>query len=520
MCPFETVFGSRPRLDSCFYQTQRNSRSHAAIFVLLRDLLGPPTHRDVIESVLHDGRVLIKEAFLIPPYDDPVLATEMQLTADWLRDYISPDEEAMEPVSDIFYPILESMKEAVQVGGNDIVHAEENDQAHEDYIVEIQGLVALTIYWRDTIKGILPPGSTGIVVVFDNPCNPSFSYQIDGPFVSYMGGGDLHNPKYNDLEQSIHLLDSVNGDKAYSGMPVNSDYCPFTIRVFPSQAMEDDYMSNNPALFTVAAFLIFLTTCAVFIIYDRWVERRQRHVLQSALDATMNVCVLEEMVQERTRKLEASNLQLAEANCKVVSASATQLQHFASMLNCIVGLSSLLVDDASLGSKQKESVRMIMHSSDLLRNVVNDVLDFSKLESGVVTNEMQWINLQETLDTVVYSISQNEVFAAKDLSIRTFYDCNVNEHLWCDGRRLQQILYNLLGNSIKFSRVSGVVELNVSQVVISPQDLEQAVQGQPHPKQEHHEGIRFVVKDYGKGIAKKDFEKIFNPFSQAQRVIE
>jgi signal transduction histidine kinase len=406
--------------------------------------------------------------------------------------------------------------------------AVKSEEEHE-HAIGIKGLFGLTIYWRDTIKGILPLGSNGVVVVFDNPCNPSFTYQIDGPEVSYMGSGDLHDLKYTQLEQSIQLLESMERDKTYSGIPVNSDYCPFTIRVFPSQTMEDDYKSNNPALFTLAAILIFATTCTVFIIYDCWVERRQRMVLQSALDAATNVCVLEEIVQERT-----------EANRKVVSASATQLQHFASMsheirtpLNCIVGLSSLLVDDATLDSKQKESMRMIMSSCDLLRNVVNDVLDFSKLEPGVVTNKMGWINLQEILDTVVYSISQNEAFAAKDLSIRTFYDPNVKEHLWSDGQRLQQILYNLLGNAIKFSWPSGVVELSVSHdVIVENEDndellsrsdhardapLDSLQQQQQQKQHDGHEMIHFVVKDYGKGIAKKDFEKIFNPFSQASQ---
>jgi hypothetical protein len=319
-----------------------HSHTHTTLLLLahaFRDLLGTPAYQYAAEKVLKNGRVLIKEAYLIPPYSDPVVAAEMNLAADWLRDYISLDQEVMEPVSSIYYPILDSMKQAVQVGG----HAKGSDHAADDHVVGSRGLVALTIYWRDTINGILPPGSTGVVVVFDNPCNPSFSYQIDGPDVSYMGSGDLHDSKYNHLEQSMQLLESMQRDKTYSGLPVNSDYCPFTIRVLPSQAMQDDYMPNNPALFTVAAFLIFATTCAVFIIYDRWVEQRQRKVLQSALDATLNVCVLEQMVQERTRKLEATNQRLANANRKVRSASAAQLQHFASMsheirtpLNCIV----------------------------------------------------------------------------------------------------------------------------------------------------------------------------------------
>jgi signal transduction histidine kinase len=136
---------------------------------------------------------------------------------------------------------------------------------------------------------------------------------------------------------------------------VNSDYCPMTVNVYPSQDIESDYTSNNPMLFAVAAVLVFAVTSAVFRLYARWVEIRQCKVVATALDAATNVSILEEMVQERTKSLEESNQRLEEANRQVIGASAAQLQHFASMshqirtpLNCVVGVSSILVDEDNL----------------------------------------------------------------------------------------------------------------------------------------------------------------------------
>jgi signal transduction histidine kinase/ActR/RegA family two-component response regulator len=294
--------------------------------------------------------------------------------------------------------------------------------------------------------------------------------------------------------------------------------------------MEDDYTTKNPATFTVAAVLIFVFTSGVFLLYDVCVERRQRKVMNTAINSTANVSLLEEKVKERTRKLEISNLRLEEANRRVLSASAAQLQHFACMsheirtpLNCIIGLSSLL-QDTDLNPMQEESMRMIVNSGDVLLTVVNDVLDYSKLESGNVEIMIQRCNLQETLNSVVHSIQTQGL--SKNLSVRTFYDAAICEFINTDGRRLQQILYNLLGNAIKFSKDGGVVELGIS--LCSP--CASQVGNSYSPEREDSELVkahgsedkvlRFEIKDYGKGINTEDFVRIFQPFRQASAETE
>ncbi len=81
------------------------------------------------------------------------------------------------------------------------------------------------------------------MIVFENECNPSFTFQIDGPDVTYFGRGDLHDPKYDHLEISSWLNDLSNfsaGDRKYTGVPLDTEYCLSYLRVFPSQDMEDD----------------------------------------------------------------------------------------------------------------------------------------------------------------------------------------------------------------------------------------------------------------------------------------
>jgi signal transduction histidine kinase len=245
-------------------------------------------------------------------------------------------------------------------------------------------------------------------------------------------------------------------DDSYTGLPLSRQQCSYVLSVYPSSDTKDAFTTTNPITFTVIAVLIFGFTSAVFLIYDCCVERRQQKVMRTAVQSTANVSLLEDKVKERTRTLQTTNERLEEANHRILEASAAQLQHFACMsheirtpLNCIIGLSSLL-QESSLNPIQAESMEMIVSSSDLLLTVVNDVLDYSKLESGNVDIEIRQCSLQETLNSVVHAIEAKAV--SKKVSLCTIYDARICDAINTDGRRLQQILYNLLGNAIKFSK--------------------------------------------------------------------
>ena len=144
---------------------------------------------------------------------------------------------------------------------------------------------------------------------------------------------------------------------------------------------------------------------------------------------------------------------------------------------------------------------MIYASGELLRFIVDDVLDFTKLSSNSYKLEMRRASLQHVLNTVVRSIESSSSVSSKKLTLRTFYSAEVVEDLTTDHRRLQQILYNLLSNATKFSNESGVVVLRCL-YSYSEQD-------------KSRKQLRFIVKDYGRGIAKQHFDVIFAPFNEA-----
>ena len=214
----------------------------------------------------------------------------------------------------------------------------------------------------------------------------------------------------------------------------------------------------------------------------------------------------------------------------------------------MVGMSSLLTEETDLSPKQRESIQMINTSGELLLAIVNDVLDYSKLESGNIEIVLKRSNLQEVLSSAIHSMNL-KAEASNNVRIRTYYDPNVPEFISTDMRRLSQVLYNLIGNALKFSKDGGVVEFVVSvcraESHATEKGTEKGSQQNPQNGSSHgcNEGakysppriyrdeplpsldqnsyvIRFVVKDYGRGINSDDFPKIFQPFLQADHATE
>lgn len=218
----------------------------------------------------------------------------------------------------------------------------------------------------------------------------------------------------------------------------------------------------------------------------------------------------EHIVEERTKELEKANRQLEAAHARVTQRSQMQLKHFAMMsheirtpLNCIVGMSNLLLEGSSrnpLDPDVEESIRTITNSGDLLLAVVDDVLDYSKLASGNVEIDVSPTSLRRLLQPMLESIKLKT--QTKGLELRT----SISDHLpeWIDtvGRRLQQILYNLLGNAAKFGVKGKYVDFSVKVA-------------QSEEPNANRQNVVFQVKDYGKGIPNEDMTKIFQPFQQS-----
>jgi class 3 adenylate cyclase len=227
-------------------------------------------------------RIVINGVTNLPDLNDPAAVEQAAAFSDWAGDFISEDEDQNEPMSDIFYPIIDAIDDVT---------------IDADVKLPTVGVLALTFYWRDLIKNILPPNSKGVIVVFENACDQVFTYRIDGADAIYVGQGDQHESKYDYLGLSSTLSDlrntsDSNRGSSYTGLPLSQDFCPMTLRVYPSEAMEDAYLTSDPVTFTVAAVLIFVFTSMVFFFYDWLVERRQKKVMMTAVQSSAIVASL------------------------------------------------------------------------------------------------------------------------------------------------------------------------------------------------------------------------------------
>jgi hypothetical protein len=224
-----------------------------------------PSLVDAFDTLEQDHQVVIGQVSNLPNPDDPASSEAIANQNDWAKNYVSSEFDYTEPYSDIYYPIFDNAADQVSIRS---IRGEGD--------MKMVSVFSMTFYWRDLITNILPYGSDGSVVVFQNTCNQTFTYQINGPNVEYVGVGDLHNSKYDYLKQESRLNDLkefATGNRQYTGLPLSETSCPYTVSIYPSLDFESRYTSSDPMVYTLMAISIFFFTSLVFFFYDLIVER-------------------------------------------------------------------------------------------------------------------------------------------------------------------------------------------------------------------------------------------------------
>lgn len=181
-------------------------------------------------------------------------------------------------------------------------------------------------------------------------------------------------------------------------------------------------------------------------------------------------------------------------------------------MHAIIALSSLL-QEAKLTADQRSMVDTVVKSSSLLSTLINDVLDFSRLEDGSLSLEMRPFELP----TVLREAENLAKPMAKGKGLEFFFDINMDvpQSVVGDEKRLLQIILNIIGNAVKFTR-QGFVSVSVSleKYDASIRRDPRSPSWRPIPC-EGYAYIRIVVKDTGLGVRENDIPRLFNKFVQA-----
>ncbi|MGM0461075.1 MAG: ATP-binding protein [Fibrobacterota bacterium] len=199
---------------------------------------------------------------------------------------------------------------------------------------------------------------------------------------------------------------------------------------------------------------------------------------------------LDRKIRERTREYRQAKIEAEKAN-KAKSIFLANMSHdIRTPLNGIIGISDLLIQEYSDNQKQREYQSIIKKSGENLLEIVNNILDFSKMEAEKMNVETHLFYLDELFDSVVKLFSLN----AEDKGIQLLYhiDKKTPLHIKSDSLRIKQVLINLISNAIKFTE-KGSVQVSVSF-------------GNNH--------LIIVIEDTGIGIEKEKQNYIFKEFTQ------
>ncbi|NJN45812.1 MAG: response regulator [Candidatus Competibacteraceae bacterium] len=165
-------------------------------------------------------------------------------------------------------------------------------------------------------------------------------------------------------------------------------------------------------------------------------------------------------------------------------------------MNAVIGMTSLLFD-TPLTAQQQQWINTIRQGGEALLAIINDILDFSRIESGQLELEAQPFSVRECVRDVV-DLLHNRA-AEKNLQLESRLDETVPAMIVGDVSRLRQILVNLVGNAIKFTKVGKIV-IVINAAAFNPQTRTQS--------------IEFAVEDSGIGIPEERLDRLFQPFSQ------
>ena len=229
----------------------------------------------------------------------------------------------------------------------------------------------------------------------------------------------------------------------------------------------------------------------------RIIQKRNHEelILLAIADITEQMLAMHKMEENELKLLEA--MESAKNAVKFKQQFLSNMSHeIRTPLNSILGFTNVLLK-TQLGVEQKEFLHAIKTSGTSLTQLINDILDLSKVDAGRMTFEKQPFDLHKSIESILYTFDLK--IKEKNLELIKEFDSKIPSILLGDSIRLNQIILNLISNAVKFTHKGKIV---VSVKLLSEDD--------------ENVTVEFAVADTGIGIAENKINSIFNVFEQAE----
>ncbi len=253
-------------------------------------------------------------------------------------------------------------------------------------------------------------------------------------------------------------------------------------------------------------FLLKLKTQKSVKDYDITIAHKSGEVRECMVSANILVtddfvgynCLLRDVTELRQAEKIKKARDLAKQSAQMKEQFVASISHeMRTPMNAILGMSNILLQ-MDMPEEQNSLVHNIQQSSEILLGVVNDILEVSAIQNGKIVFENEPFDLHELLSNLV-NVMQYKA-QEKDLYLETILDEEMPRFISGDKLRLNQVLYNLVGNAIKFTD-KGFVKIYLKKLF----DVGSSVQ------------LQFIVEDTGIGIPEEKIEAVFETFTRIQQ---